>query len=103
MEKKVSLSGGFRRLHFPTFALSHSFSLVKHSLVLNYFNPKRNPALQRTVLFALERLVSTAAADSEIICADGSGLSCDLVSSFSKQCGVQYLPSDRAEAFAETY
>jgi len=76
---------------------------MKTSIIFNYFNPKQSAALQRTAAFALESVRTTAGADCEIICADGSGLPSDALAWQATGAGITYAPSEHAESFAETY
>ena len=77
---------------------------MKTSVVFNYFNPKQHGHLRQTALYALESVLQTTSrTDCEIVCADGSGETCDVMSAFTARHGIVYAASERPEQFAETY
>lgn len=75
------------------------------SIIFNYFNPTASQSLLRTASYALEGLLVTTGENCEIICADGSGCVSDQIAARARDSGsrLHYEPTDRAEAFAETY
>jgi hypothetical protein len=73
------------------------------SVILNYFNPKRQELLRHTVGLTLACLTQTREDSTEVIVADGSGFGCEHVSARCRDAGLRYLPSDAPEPFAQTY